>query len=427
MSIVPKDTLSFFVVYGTSPGSYSCQTPPVKGAAGLPVNSTITVLAPDTLYYYRTCITTSDSSGPVCGPEHTFHTQRSSGSTFTFGVQADSHLDDRASGALYNQTLANERAGSPDFLIDLGDTSMTEKLPAKTTEAIRDRYLLQRSYLSTIGHSFPLFLVLGNLDGESGYALAGKDSALARLSLQFRKMYFPNPEPDGFYTGNAENDASLGPKQDYYAWQWGDALFIVLDPFRYTTTMPGGKTDEWAWTLGEEQYRWLQQTLEESQARYKFVFAHHLVGGDSQGRGGIEFASLYEWGGMNPDGTWGFDQHRPGWRLPIHQLLVANNVTAFFHGHDHLFAKQELDGVVYQAVPQPATIGSPDRSPGSEYGYSNGVMLPSPGYLKVTVAPDSARVDYISSAIAGENRSAVKNGAIAYSYTLTPSPAAAEG
>jgi hypothetical protein len=128
---------------------------------------------------------------------------------------------------------------------------------------------------------------------------------------------------------------------------------------------------------------------------------------------------------MNPDGTWGFDKHRPGWEAPIHQLLVANNVTAFFHGHDHLFAWQELDGVIYQAVPQPATMGSPD--PGVEYGYVSGVILPSPGYLKVTVAPDSARVDYISTAISGENGSAGKNGTVAYSYTLSPSPAAAEG
>jgi hypothetical protein len=326
---------------------------------------------------------------------------------------------------LYNQTLSKELAGAPDFLIDLGDTFMSEKLPTKTPDAIHDRYLLQRSYLSTIGHSVPLFLVLGNHDGESGYALAGKDNGLARLSLQFRKMYFPNPEPDGFFTGNTENDASLGLKQDYYAWQWGDARFVVLDAFWYTMTKPGGKTDGWGWTLGDEQYQWLKQTLETSPARYKFVFLHHLAGGDSQGRGGVEFASLYEWGGMNPDDTWGFDQQRPGWGLPIHQLLVAHNVTAVFHGHDHLFAKQELDGIVYQAVPQPATMGSPDTD--AEYGYVNGVKLPSPGYLKVTVAPDSARVDYISSAIPGETRSGVKDGAVAYSYTLAPSPAAAEG
>jgi hypothetical protein len=40
--------------------------------------------------------------------------------------------------------------------------------------------------------------------------------------------------------------------------------------------------------------------------------------------------------------------------LPIHQLSVDNSVTVFFQGHDHLFARQELDGVVYQSLPNPA-------------------------------------------------------------------------
>jgi hypothetical protein len=26
--------------------------------------------------------------------------------------------------------------------------------------------------------------------------------------------------------------------EDYYAWEWGDALFVAIDPFWYTTTKP---------------------------------------------------------------------------------------------------------------------------------------------------------------------------------------------
>ena len=40
--------------------------------------------------------------------------------------------------------------------------------------------------------------------------------------------------------------------------------------------------------------------------------------------------------------------------MPIHQLLAANGVTMFFHGHDHIYARQELDGVIYQTLPEPA-------------------------------------------------------------------------
>jgi len=419
VSVVSRENSGIFFAYGIVPKTYSCETPVVQASAGSPFNSTIAGLAPDMRYYYRACIETSGTGNPACGPEHSFHTARSVGSSFVFDVQADSHLDEKASGALYNRTLANELIDTPDFLIDLGDTSMAEKLPVKSTDAIRSQYIRQRLYFSTIGHSVPLFLVLGNHDGEAGYAPGGKDNSLALLSLQFRKMYFPNPEPDGFYTGNAVIDADTGLRQDYYAWQWGDAIFIVLDPYWYTTSKPGGgNTSGWGWTLGRTQYDWLKDTLATKKATYTFVFAHQLVGGDPQGRGGIEFASLYEWGGNNPDGSYGFDQHRPGWGVPIHQLLVENNVTAFFHGHDHLFAYQELDGVVYQDVPQPATTGTPH--PGAEYGYVNGTMLPSPGYLRISVAPDSARVEYIGSALHNNTRNSGSNGAIVSSYTLSP-------
>jgi hypothetical protein len=338
-----------------------------------------------------------------------------------FDVQADSHLDDRASEDLYRVTLNNELNDKPDFLIDLGDTFMTDKLPVKNKETYLDQYLRQRSFFDTIGHSVPSFLVIGNHDGEAGYALDGTGENIAVLSSQFRKLYFPNPEPDGFYTGNSGNEAFTGPREDYYAWEWGDALFIVLDPYWYTTTKPGGKTDGWGWTLGDVQYQWLKKTLEQSNVSYKFVFAHHLVGGsDTQGRGGTEYASLYEWGGKNPDGSWGFDQHRPGWGTPIHQLLVKNNVTAFFHGHDHFFAKQELDGVIYQEVPQPATMSSLQASPGDEYGYVNGDMLGSPGHLRITVSPELVRVDYVHSSLSGDKRSDLNNGVVAYSYTIVP-------
>jgi hypothetical protein len=48
--------------------------------------------------------------------------------------------------------------------------------------------------------------------------------------------------------------------------------------------------------------------------------------------------------------------------MPIHQLLAENRVSIVFHGHDHLYTKQDRDGVVYQEVPQP---GDPKGSPGA--------------------------------------------------------------
>ena len=102
-----------------------------------------------------------------------------------------------------------------------------------------------------------------------------------------------------------------------------------------------------------------QSTLAASTAKYKFVFSHNLVGGWNYNgagamRGGIEAARYSEWGGYNLDGTYGFTKYRPSMAMPLHQLLLKYNVTAFFHGHDHLYAHQQLDGIHYQEVPQPS-------------------------------------------------------------------------
>ena len=53
-------------------------------------------------------------------------------------------------------------------------------------------------------------------------------------SAQLRTTYFPNPVPDAFYSGNSTPDTTVGMLEDYYAWEWGDALFIVLDPYWFT-------------------------------------------------------------------------------------------------------------------------------------------------------------------------------------------------
>lgn len=78
--------------------------------------------------------------------------------------------------------------------------------------------------------------------------------------------------------------------------------------------------------------------------------------------------------------------------MPIHQLMVANNVTIFFQGHDHLFARQQLDGITYQSLPNPAdntyTAFNADA-------FKSGDIYPNSGYVKVTVAPSSVTVDYI--------------------------------
>jgi hypothetical protein len=427
ISLIPSENLEFSIECGTSPGSYSCQTPAVKGSAGLPANSTITGLTPDTLYYYRICITSFDSSGPVCGPEHTFHTQRSSGSTFTFGVQADSHPEREKTmfnSDLYRKTLQNVAGDRLDFYISLGDDFSIDPLIGRdqvNAPNVNAVYLNQRTYLETVGSSSPIFLVNGNHEQAAEYLLDGTMNNAAVYAGTARMLYFPQPVPDGFYTGDTEPGEYVGLLGDYYAWTWGDALFVVIDPYWHSPVAVDNvagsnahqKKDLWDTTIGNAQYRWLSQTLEESNATYKFVFAHHILG---TGRGGIEEAGLYEWGGANQKGIDEFAAMRPDWELPLQQLMAKNGVTIFFQGHDHLYVKQELDGVTYQEVPIPA---DPTYSMFNADAYLSGTKLPNTGYLRVTVSPQNTTVDYVRTYLPGMETSDAKNGMVACSYTVT--------
>jgi 3',5'-cyclic AMP phosphodiesterase CpdA len=390
LNILPKAGAELSVLYGTAAGAYDQRSASVPSKAGIPVEIELAGLKADTQYYYTVQFAAAKghSTAPIL--EGKFHTARPSGSAFTFAVEADPHLDRQSDPAVFRQCLSNILADSPDFLIDLGDAFMTDQLPQKSAGTILGRYLLMRNYFGRIGHSVPFLLAPGNHDGEAGWDFSG-GSDLAKLSRQDRLSYFSVPHPDGFFGGNSrqEDGRFVG---DYYSFAWGDALLVVLDPYRYTLNKPNA--DGWAWTLGKEQYDWLKETLEKSGTRFKFIFIHQLVGGDGQGRGGVEFAKLYEWGGNNADGSYGFDAQRPGWGRPIHQLLVDNGVNAVFKGHDHFFAKQELDGVIYQTLPQPSHPGDKVDT-AEEYGYRQGEVLGGSGYLRVAVSGEKTSVQFI--------------------------------
>lgn len=405
------------IQYGTKSGSPTTRTAAFALTAGEPSEITINGLQPNTAYFYR--LSTRPPNGTwTTEPERSFHTQRPSGHAFTFTVQADPHLDYNTEPALYLRCLANALADSPDFHIDLGDTFMTDKHRGRETAAAQ--YMAQRYYFGQIAASTPLFLVLGNHDGEAGRWLDGTVNNMAVWSNAQRKRYFPNPTPDSFYTGNATKDPNAGLLEDYYAWEWGDALFVVLDPFWYSTRQRGGE-DNWSRTLGREQYDWLASILTRSHAKFRFVFLHHLVGGSGKdARGGVEAAPLYEWGGHNPDGADVFREKRPGWPLPIHDLLVKNHVNIVFHGHDHLFVKQELDGIVYQEVPQPGQPRYDNTRSAGEYGYKSGTLLGSSGHLRIRVDANKATVEYVRAYLPSDESAKRKNGTVDCRYEVTP-------
>lgn len=417
------------VQYGTTSGNYSMQSNWQTFAANEPAETVINGLQPDTKYYYRVIYRNPGDTNFLSQPEHSFHTQRQLGSAFTFVVQADPHLDASSDPALYQRCLQNQLEDNPDFMIDLGDFLMTDKLKNLTTntiphDTISYRCNLLRSYYENICHSVPLFIALGNHEGEAGWNLNGTSNNIAIWGTQERQKYFMNPAPDGFYSGDITYQNYVGPnntsgqRKAYYAWTWGDALFIVIDPYWYTSPKPTASTG-WNWSLGATQYNWLRTTLESSNAKFKFIFAHQIIGGDAEGRGGIEFADKYEWGGMNADGvTPGFATNRPGWYKPIKDLLTENHVTIFFHGHDHFFDKQDKDCLVYQETPQPSLPNFNYPSQAATYGYLAGQIVANSGHLRVTVSGTQLQVDYVRAYLPASENATRHNKDIAATYTI---------
>jgi hypothetical protein len=419
VNILTGEDLTGYIEYGTAAGKDTVKTDAIQLQAEKPAEIVLKDLQPDTEYSYTFHGKTSQEKFQL--PACRFHTQRSTGSTFLFAIQGDSHPErpKQNDPALYTETLQHAASMYPDFYITLGDDFSVDTLKTVNIQTVMERYTLQRPFLGLVGCSSPLFLVNGNHEQAARYMLDGTPDNVAVWAQNARNLYYPQPAPDGFYTGDTERVPHIGLLRDYYAWTWGDALFVVIDPYWHTPVAVDNvfgsrdkNRDLWAVTLGNVQYQWFRQTLETSKARYKFVFTHHVLG---TGRGGIENAGFYEWGGKNKNGQWEFDRRRPGWEMPIHQLMAKHGVTIFFQGHDHIFAMQELDGVIYQTLPDPA---NPSYTENNADKFISGKKLPGSGYLAVRVSPEQVKVDYIRCYLPKDINPQRKHGEIAYSYMV---------
>ncbi len=437
INVESDEIIDYYYEIGFESGIYSVRIPEANyftSKANEPFEIIIDELSSNTRYFYRLVYSTDNGNNWIERDEYSFHTQRPAGNNFVFTITSDSHQSTKTSNPvskLYIKTLSNVDNDNPDLHFDLGDTFAMTEVAIGDTNNTREQYLVQRSSMGLISHSTPIYLVIGNHEDEEGWNLddAGDNLADSKpiMSTNARKKYFLNPIPDEFYSGDSNNSQMEIDgdhlREDYFAFEWGDALFIGIDPYWNTLTKPysgtaGGEEDDevvgdrWDWTLGEEQYLWFKQTLESSSATWKFVFSHQLVGGTfDYGRGGAEATDDYEWGANQNE----FGLHRPDWLndISIHQLMVDNNVSIFFHGHDHVFAKEEIDNMIYQECPQPSDISYGvgfDNYDSSE----TTVVINNSGHIRVSVSPSELTVDYIRAYLPA----AGTNGTLAYSYKL---------
>ena len=365
VQITTNQAVNAYIEYGYVRGKYTYKTSVFMLKAGSGNFIALSGLKPATKVYFRLRYGLKSTSSFLAKPEQNFITIAVTSNSL-FAIQADPHMDENSDANVYTSTLKQIALAGPAFLMDLGDIFMVDKLQNKSEANIRARYELMKGYYKNLG-SVPLKITLGNHDGELGYSQFNTKS--------YRKEYFP------------EQTGDLA----YYSFEGPDQLHVVLDPFTYTTQNP--KDDGWQWTLGKVQYDWLSNTLKSSKATHKFIYIHHLLVGNATSRGGVEIAKKNEWGGNNNDGSYGFDQNRPGWGKPIHQLLKENNVSIVFKGHDHLYVKQELDGIIYQTLPQPSHPG--EKLDVTQYGYLSGKGVGGSGFLKVKTEGRTISVDFV--------------------------------
>lgn len=436
LSILTTQNVKAYVEYGYSKAKYIAKSGTVSVTSGVPIVVELKNLRAGSRVYYRIRYASGSATVFQAGKQYSFSTAKKVASTFSFTVHGDTHPERAGkmfNSDLYYVTMANVAGQQPDFHILMGDDFSIDPLISKgqaNQENVEKIYRTHRDWLGIIGPTVPIFLVNGNHEQAAAYLLDGSASNPAVLAGNARLKYYPLPAPNSFYSGDAKEIAGVGLPRDYYAWTWGDALFVTLDPYWHSKyavdnvagvidDKSGGKTggsgkvkDLWTVGIGDEQYAWLKTTLEDSNAKYKFVFAHHVMG---TGRGAVEVSYDYEWGGRDPKGATTFAKERPNWELPIHDLMVKNKVSIFFQGHDHIFVTQERDGLIYQSLPNPA---DDTFSYFNDTAYKSGTKAPNSGHVRVIVSPKVATVEYFLAARSKD--SGRKNLQVAHKYTVSP-------
>ncbi len=348
-------------------------------------------LVADTQYDYRVVGTDADGAELELF-QGSVRTARAPGSSFSFALLTDTHIGsdlsytNQGNAALLAESSAQMAPAAPDFVVNLGDMLDFHEFgfntPPPDGSITRAAYLNYRSAYGTPLGSIPHFPVIGGWDSESG---CNTTDEIERSRTQ-RLLYLPGPTPDTYPEGGS-------PFEDYYAFTWGDALFVVLNVYTYTPTChlldtyPGVPDD---WTLGDAQMEWLRTTLENSTSKWRFLLIHHPVGGN----GGNDVDSAYGRGG-------GRAAH-VGEQEVVHELMQEHGVQTMFYGHDHVFTDMVVDDIHYSL---PGSAGAIWLFTEDETGYTE--YWANSGWARVDVTPDDVHVQFLD--VTGEEL---------YDYTL---------
>jgi hypothetical protein len=380
VSVVPNESgVEMYVEHGGNSGQYSKVTPAQTSVTDVMSVFVMDGLEKDKTYYYRLIYRKSGEILFGANAERSFKTKKSEGESFTFVHVTDSHIGQFLNNPTKIQitidVINQVNLENPDFVIDTGDTYMTHMggfyyrwYSIKSQLEGDNRYKQVRNYYEVLNS--PYFLSLGNHEGEVDFGSGGHNLNRMNWSENARLKYLPNSYD--VYGGGEEGN--------YYAFEWGDALFVILDSYRYNTVAPQTGDD---WVLGDEQMDWLEDTLQSSSKEWKFLFSHHILGG------GVGGGPKYNYG----DG--GGKYAHTGDQKIINDLMIENDAQIFFYGHVHLFAHDwdDSNSINYVATGVSGGMGVCPSNSWRLLLYDNEIC--EKGYTIVEVSPGSVTFSFI--------------------------------
>jgi 3',5'-cyclic AMP phosphodiesterase CpdA len=303
----------------------------------------------------------------------------------------------------------------PDFLINLGDTTgigasyrwpilglPSESLTEADKNAIAQTlWLRMRKIFSALTPSLPIYIALGNHDGEESW------NPLRDKALYWRQKYFPQPTDQTYPQGGHSQG-------NYYAFTWGGgeddrggAEFIFLDCTAFCGSREPARLEDW--TLGPRQLDWLQNVLHNREKHWIFVCFHHVLGGWpagpeetrqdlAYGRGPL--FTLQDYQGLG-------DPARVE-QIRLTDMAATAGVSAFLYGHDHIHHHRSLATGWNNKQLNSICCGSTKkvaeewwwngsywrRFYGQGYGRTPDFFGP-PGYNRLTIEPFRLTADYV--------------------------------
>src|SRR3989344_5341270 len=261
-------------------------------------------LTPNKKYFYRVNLAYDLGSCHYTDNKFnsSFNTSDDTDTSFTFAVIGDMRAQ-AGTGVqtnIFSKLTSYIMQRNPDFVINVGDVVESQQ------SGLGDNYSIARSawkeYTDVVWNltdHIPTFISIGNHEHP------GTQNSLKR----YREVVI-HPQ-----NGNGSNDAGCYQNNCYnettYWFRYGNSLFVSLNTEE--------KPDRNIANITGNQYKWFNQTVNQTGYTHKFVFAHRPLAGTNRS-----------------DSLFGKD---PTWSAHLDELMYNNGVTAAFYGHEHTYCK----------------------------------------------------------------------------------------